>query len=211
MGQRCVGSLHDIRYPGKRCRRKSSRHPLLGDERPAVDPVIGGVERATRTGLEPATSGSTVRGSNQLSYRAMDLSFKPWAFICNGIRRATGVDALRKTTCRLPPHGRVRSISTETCLARPTLQLLFRIVESRRPVGRVDTDRPFLPVAMRVAPNTERVAPVGCPVLRLWGRLLGLRDLFLWLRRGVRFRGVVRSRGTRWPNWCGTFREFDIS
>ena len=25
---------------------------------------------ATRTGLEPATSGSTVRGSNQLSYRA---------------------------------------------------------------------------------------------------------------------------------------------
>ena len=26
--------------------------------------------RATRTGLEPATSGSTVRGSNQLSYRA---------------------------------------------------------------------------------------------------------------------------------------------
>ena len=26
---------------------------------------------ATRTGLEPATSGSTVRGSNQLSYRAV--------------------------------------------------------------------------------------------------------------------------------------------
>lgn len=32
----------------------------------------GGKEsnEATRTGLEPATSGSTVRGSNQLSYRA---------------------------------------------------------------------------------------------------------------------------------------------
>ena len=27
-------------------------------------------QEATRTGLEPATSGSTVRGSNQLSYRA---------------------------------------------------------------------------------------------------------------------------------------------
>ena len=27
--------------------------------------------KATRTGLEPATSGSTVRGSNQLSYRAL--------------------------------------------------------------------------------------------------------------------------------------------
>ena len=28
------------------------------------------LQRATRTGLEPATTGSTVRDSNQLSYRA---------------------------------------------------------------------------------------------------------------------------------------------
>ena len=46
------------------------KHVLSRSDRLLKRPLFTAGKKATRTGIEPATSGSTVRGSNQLSYRA---------------------------------------------------------------------------------------------------------------------------------------------
>lgn len=54
------------------------RGGVVGNQASPRKSLLG---RATRTGLEPATSGSTVRGSNQLSYRAGIGGMPRWRII----------------------------------------------------------------------------------------------------------------------------------
>ena len=76
-------------------------------------PLITRFLKATRTGLEPATSGSTVRGSNQLSYRAWWL---PDGWMANYIGR---YDTRKSSRCCTRPLLAIVSITSLTArLAR---------------------------------------------------------------------------------------------